>query len=114
MPEEADVEQIRIYPWPEAKQPELAKTWWLGDTRITILDLLLMSIKMTVCLVFVVFSTPVIGLLISFAMERAVYWLIAKVKGLEQLGTMDKNVYYDQVNNRCYIMAAMKIKKMER
>ena len=68
---------------------------------------------MTICLVFVIFTTPLIGLAISFALERSVYWLIAKVKGLEQLTTMDKNIYYDKEVNRCYIVAAMKIKKME-
>jgi len=54
-----------------------------------------MTIKMTVCLVFVVFTTPILGLLISFALERLIYWMIAKCKGLEQLTLLDKNIYYD-------------------
>ena len=75
----------------------------LQGTRITATDYVMVAVRVgfLICCLPIGFSGVVIALLLMYLFDKAIqYWY-----KVTPIGVVEKNVWYDSVRNRCYIMA---------
>ena len=73
----------------------------LSETRLTKSDVFYLFLKLTIAVLLMVGAGPLIGAVLIFVLNYLVELAIRTIYGLHYINLMDKNVFYDQVSNRC-------------
>ena len=85
----------------------------LQDTRLTISDVVYLAIKIGLVIGLCLQVGVLLGIIAFILLNYLVDLFIRIIYVLQPLNTTDKNVFYDQVSNRCNIMAAVIFEKCE-
>jgi hypothetical protein len=85
----------------------------LRETRLTKSDVFYLFLKLTIAVLLIAGAGPLIGVLLIFVLNYLVELAILNIYGLHYINLMDKNVFYDQVSNRCQIMCGILIEKSD-
>lgn len=82
-------------------------------TRLTCSDLVLLFLKLSIAVPFIIVAGPLLGVLILVLVNLLIEKFISLVFWVEPLNSTDKNVFYDQETNRCHIMGVILLDKTD-
>lgn len=85
----------------------------LADTRVTCADAVYLMLKICICIGLCISLGPLFGIIGFVLLNYLVDLFIRLIFGLQPMNTTDKNVWFDQVSNRCNIMGAIVFEKTD-
>jgi hypothetical protein len=77
------------------------------DTRVASSDIIFILLKLTAMVALILWLGALYGIIIVIVSDYMIDLAIRIFFGLEPLNSTDKNVFHDQLTNRCNIMASL-------
>lgn len=77
------------------------------DTRVTQSDIMFLLLKITATVALIMQIGALYGIIAVIVADFMLDLAIRIIFNLEPLNTTDKNVFHDQLTNRCNIMASL-------